>query len=49
MGDEIDPRGFVDTALRELAGGTLRFAVSGAERRAEGLTLVLASPEFNRR
>jgi len=48
-GNGLDPRVFVDEALRDLAGGTLKFAVSGAERRVEGLTLVLASPEFNRR
>lgn len=48
-GEDTDPRSFVQTSLRELAGQTLQFAVSGAERREEGLTLVLASPEFNRR
>ncbi|MEM7438996.1 MAG: DUF1800 domain-containing protein [Pseudomonadota bacterium] len=48
-GRAIDPREFVDFALRDLAGESLRFAVSGAEKRAEGLALVLASPEFNRR
>jgi len=49
FGDDIDPRDFVDTSLRDVAGETLRFAVSGSEVRAEGLALVLASPEFNRR
>ncbi|MDR6264779.1 DUF1800 domain-containing protein [Roseobacter sp. N2S] len=48
-GEDTDPRQFIQTSLRELAGQTLQFAVSGAERREEGLTLVLASPEFNRR
>ncbi|WP_069300753.1 DUF1800 domain-containing protein [Neptunicoccus sediminis] len=48
-GQDLDPREFINTALRELPGGTLKFAVAGAERRVEGLTLVLASPEFNRR
>lgn len=48
-GDGLDPRDFVDVALRDLAGDTLRRAVAGAEDRIEGLTLVLASPEFNRR
>jgi uncharacterized protein (DUF1800 family) len=49
LGQNLDPRDFVDFALRDLAGGTLKFAVSGAEQHDEGLTLVLASPEFNRR
>lgn len=49
IGRGKDPREFVDFALRELAGERLRFAVSGAEIRTEGLALVLASPEFNRR
>ena len=49
LGGYRDPRDFVEAALRELAGGSLKFAVAGAEQREEGLTLVLASPEFNRR
>lgn len=49
IGADRDPREFVETNLRELAGETLRFAVAGAEQREEGVTLVLASPEFNRR
>lgn len=49
FGDNRDPRAFVDTALRDLAGDTLRRAVAGAEDRTEGIALVLASPEFNRR
>ncbi|MBC6443504.1 MAG: DUF1800 domain-containing protein [Rhodobacteraceae bacterium] len=44
-----DPRAFLDFALRDLAGDSLRFAVSGAEKQTEGIALVLASPEFNRR
>lgn len=48
-GRGYDPREFVDFALRDLAGESLRFAVAGAENRAEGIALVLASPEFNRR
>jgi len=48
-GRERDPRKFVEFSLRELAGESLKFAVAGAEQREEGLTLVLASPEFNRR
>lgn len=49
LGGEADPREFVEMALRDVAGQTLRQAVAGAEQRPEGLALVLASPEFNRR
>ena len=44
-----DPREFLTRALGDAAGPRLRFAVSAAETRAEGLALVLASAEFNRR
>lgn len=44
-----DPRVFVDTALGPLAGARTRFAAGAAEDRTAGLTLVLASPEFQRR
>ncbi|MEM9249408.1 MAG: DUF1800 domain-containing protein [Pseudomonadota bacterium] len=44
-----DPRGFADTALGPLAGPTVRFAAQAAETRAEGIALVLLSPEFQRR
>ncbi|MEL6234882.1 MAG: DUF1800 domain-containing protein, partial [Pseudomonadota bacterium] len=47
--DRVDPRDFVETALRDAASDTLRFAVSAAEQRWEGLLLTLLSPEFNRR
>lgn len=49
LGADIDPREFVSSTLRELAGETLQYAVAGAEQRNEGLALVLISPEFNRR
>lgn len=49
FGNGLDPRDFVDSTLRDGAGQTLKFAVAGSEIRAEGLALVLASPEFNRR
>ncbi len=49
VGPLPDPRGFIDTALAEAASDALRFAVPRAESRAEGVGLVLASPEFNRR
>ncbi|MEM1274412.1 MAG: DUF1800 domain-containing protein [Pseudomonadota bacterium] len=44
-----DPRSFLDRTLGALAGPRLQFAVSAAETRAEGIALVLASAEFNRR
>lgn len=49
FGQRADPRDFVEQTLRDVAGETLRRAVAGSENRAEGLALVLASPEFNRR
>lgn len=47
--DQIDPRAFLDHALGTLAPDTLRVAVSRAESAREGVGLVMASPEFNRR
>jgi uncharacterized protein (DUF1800 family) len=44
-----DPRAFVDHALGGLASAELRFAAGAAQGRAEGVGLVLASPEFQRR
>ncbi len=44
-----DPRSFLEQTLREHSGDHLRFAVSAAETKAEGIALVLASAEFNRR
>jgi uncharacterized protein (DUF1800 family) len=49
-GQEIaDPRDFLERTLPGIAGEPLRFAVSAAETREDGIALVLASPEFNRR
>jgi uncharacterized protein (DUF1800 family) len=45
----IDPRAFVDAALGPLAREETRFAARAAAERWEGIALVLASPEFNRR
>lgn len=45
----VDPRDFVETALGELARDETRFAARVAAERWEGIALVLASPEFNRR
>ena len=44
-----DPRDFVETALGEAASGRLIWAAGAAETRREGVGLVLASAEFNRR
>jgi len=44
-----DPRGFVDVALGPRADSPLRHTVGMAASRAEGVGLVLASPEFQRR
>lgn len=43
-----DPREFVTTALGGSVPERLRFAVSAAESRAEGVGLILASPAFQR-
>lgn len=47
--DLVDPRDFVTSALGEIASDATRFAAEAAESRWEGVGLVLASPEFNRR
>jgi uncharacterized protein (DUF1800 family) len=47
--DLPDARGFVDDALAGVADDGLRRTVLRAERNAEGVGLVLASPQFNRR
>ncbi|RVT85862.1 DUF1800 domain-containing protein [Rhodobacteraceae bacterium CCMM004] len=47
--DLPDPRRFVVDALGPLAGARLSWAASAAETRKEGVALVLAAPEFNRR
>ncbi len=44
-----DPREFATNALGELAGPRVLFAAQSAETRREGIGLVLASPEFQRR
>lgn len=49
LGEDTDPREFVGTALGDAASSKLRFAASGAEAKWEGVAVVLASPEFNRR
>jgi uncharacterized protein (DUF1800 family) len=44
-----DPRAFLQVALGARAGKTLIWAVGAAESARDGVGLVLASPEFNRR
>lgn len=44
-----DPRAFVDWSLGRFASPRTRFAAQAAETRADGVGLVLASPEFQRR
>ncbi len=44
-----DPRAFVELALRDAASEGLRRAASGAETRAQGVGVILAAPDFNRR
>lgn len=44
-----DPRAFLRTALGTRAGERLTFAVGAAESARDGVGLVLASPDFNRR
>ena len=45
----VDPRTFLATALGERASTETTFAATRAAERWEGIALVLASPEFNRR
>lgn len=47
--DLPDPRDFVRAVLGDLAAPRTIFAAQSAEQRWEGIGLVLASPEFNRR
>ncbi len=47
--DLPDPRKLVQTALAGRASGALAFAAKGAENRAEGVGIILAAPEFQRR
>ncbi|MGZ9811973.1 DUF1800 domain-containing protein [Pseudoroseicyclus sp. H15] len=49
LSDLPDPRDFVGTALGSLASPEMEFAAAAAETRAEGVGLVLASPDFQRR
>ncbi|MCC5957162.1 MAG: DUF1800 domain-containing protein [Natronohydrobacter sp.] len=46
---DTDPRDFVEIALADAASEALRRASAGAETRAQGIGLILAAPDFNRR
>lgn len=43
-----DPRSFVTLAMGDMASPALTRAARGAETRAEGVAVILASPDFNR-
>ncbi len=44
-----DPRDFIDTALGAHSSDRLRSAAARAERKSEGIGLILAAPEFQRK
>lgn len=48
-GKGLDPRDYVVDSLRDFAGQDVVLAATRAKIRTEGLALVLASPDFNRR
>jgi uncharacterized protein (DUF1800 family) len=49
VGGRIDPRTLLDQTLGPLAGAETRFQINGAASRQDGLALLLAAPEFQRR
>lgn len=49
LAGKVDPRTLLDRVLPGLASDDLRFAVNATESGWEGVALILASPEFNRR
>ena len=49
FGKDVDPRDFLKATLADAARDETIRVVSQAPNRVSGLTLVLASPEFNRR
>jgi len=48
-GQELDPRQFLKDSLADATNAQLRGLAAGAEVKWEGVALVLASPDFNRR
>ncbi len=49
IGQRLEPSGFLEAALADAATPGLRAIISQAPSRVHGITMVLASPEFNRR
>ena len=49
LAGKVDPRRLLEAVLPGLASDDLRFAVNGTESGWEGVALILASPQFNRR
>jgi uncharacterized protein (DUF1800 family) len=49
LGTSIEPRDMVRTVLAEMARDDTARVVAQAPNRVSGITLVLSSPEFNRR
>ena len=49
LGADLDPAALANTALADAADAQLARLVGAAESKTEGVALVLASPEFNRR
>ncbi len=49
FGRDLDPRSFLKTTLADATTPKLRALAAGAEVKWEGVALVLASPDFNRR
>ena len=45
----MDPRGYLEVALDDRASREVVFAATNAAEKWEGIALILASPEFNRR
>ena len=49
FGDGLDPRSLAADSLRDALTTSTAFAVSAASEKWEGVTLLFASPDFNRR
>ncbi|RWX75558.1 DUF1800 domain-containing protein [Neorhizobium lilium] len=49
FGQKMEPSQFLEAALADAAGPDTRQIISQAPNRLHGITMVLASPEFNRR
>jgi len=45
----MDPRDYLSVALADRASSEVTFAATRAAEKWEGIALILASPEFNRR